>query len=74
MKRAEAATLQADLFIVIGSSLQVFPAASFPILVRQNRARLVIINRGSTELDDTASLVVNEEITFILSYIVGASS
>ncbi len=63
MKRAEAATLSCDLFIAIGSSLQVFPAAGFPVLARHNGARLVIINREPTELDDTASLVINEEIT-----------
>jgi NAD-dependent deacetylase len=63
MKRAEAATLSCDLFIAIGSSLQVFPAAGFPVLARHNGARLVIINREPTELDDTASLVINESIT-----------
>lgn len=63
MKRAEAATLTCDLFIAIGSSLQVYPAAGFPALARHNGARLVILNREATELDSTASLVLNEEIT-----------
>ncbi|MCH1541856.1 MAG: Sir2 family NAD-dependent protein deacetylase [Alphaproteobacteria bacterium] len=63
MKRAEAATLSCDLFIAIGSSLQVFPAAGFPVMARHNGARLVILNREPTELDDAASLVINEEIT-----------
>ncbi len=63
MRRAEVATLTCDLFIAIGSSLQVFPAAGFPVLARHNGARLVIINREPTEIDDTASLVINEEIT-----------
>ncbi|MDB2381359.1 NAD-dependent deacetylase, partial [Alphaproteobacteria bacterium] len=63
MKRAEAATLTCDLFIAIGSSLQVFPAAGFPLMARHNGARLVILNREPTELDDAASLVINEEIT-----------
>lgn len=63
MKRAEAATLTCDLFIAIGSSLQVFPAAGFPVMARHNGARLVILNREPTELDDAASLVINEEIT-----------
>jgi NAD-dependent deacetylase len=63
MRRAEAATMQCDLFIAIGSSLQVFPAAGFPVMARHNGARLVIINREPTELDDAASLVINEEIT-----------
>ena len=63
MRRAEAATLSCDLFIAIGSSLQVFPAAGFPVMARHNGARLVILNREATELDDAASLVINEEIT-----------
>ena len=63
MKRAEAATLTCDLFIAIGSSLQVLPAAGFPVMARHNGARLVILNREPTELDDAASLVINEEIT-----------
>ena len=63
MKRAEAATLTCDLFIAIGSSLQVFPAAGFPVMARHNGARLVILNREPTEFDDAASLVINEEIT-----------
>lgn len=74
MKRAEAATLACDLFIAIGSSLQVFPAAGFPVLARHNGARLVIINREPTELDDTASLVLNEEITPVLAELTGLNS
>ena len=63
MKRAESATLTCDLLIAIGSSLQVFPAAGFPVMARHNGALLVILNREPTELDDAASLVINEEIT-----------
>ncbi len=63
MLRAEEATMQCDLFLAIGSSLQVFPAAGFPIMARHNGARLVILTREPTELDDAASLVLNEEIT-----------
>lgn len=63
MKRAEQATLACDLFLAIGSSLQVFPAAGFPVMARHNGAKLVILTREPTELDDTASLVLNEEIT-----------
>ena len=45
MADARAATFNADLFISIGSSLQVFPAAGFPVMAKQNRTPLVIINR-----------------------------
>lgn len=43
MKRAEEAALSRDLFIAMGSSLAVFPAAGFPVLARRNGARLVIV-------------------------------
>lgn len=74
MKRAEAATLSCDLFIAIGSSLQVFPAAGFPVLARHNGARLVILNRDPTDIDSTASLVINEEITPTLQSLVQLDS
>jgi NAD-dependent deacetylase len=74
MSEAEAATMSCDLFLAIGSSLQVFPAAGFPIMARHNGARLVIINREPTDLDEAASLVINEEITPVLQNIIGLNS
>jgi NAD-dependent deacetylase len=62
MADARAATLDADLFIAIGSSLQVFPAAGFPVMAKQNRTPLVIVNREETGLDGLADLVLNAEI------------
>ncbi len=62
MQRSEAETLACDLFIAIGSSLVVYPAAGFPALAKQNGARLVIVNREATGLDDMADLVVHAEI------------
>jgi NAD-dependent deacetylase len=62
MERAETETLRCDLFLTIGSSLVVYPAAGFPVLAKQNGARLVIINREPTDLDGLADLVLNDEI------------
>jgi NAD-dependent deacetylase len=62
MADGRAATLNADLFLAIGSSLQVFPAAGFPVLAKQNRTPLVIINREETGLDGLADLVIRAEI------------
>jgi NAD-dependent deacetylase len=62
MADGRAATLNADLFLAIGSSLQVFPAAGFPVLAKQNRTPLVIINREETGLDGLADLVIHAEI------------
>jgi len=70
MERAEEETLECDLFIAIGSSLVVYPAASFPLLAKRNGARLVILNREETPLDDAADLVVHDEIGPALARVV----
>ncbi len=62
MARAEAASLAADLLLVLGSSLSVYPAAGFPLLAKRNGARLVILNREATEQDPYADLVIHGEI------------
>jgi NAD-dependent protein deacetylase/lipoamidase len=66
MRRAEELTLSCDLFLAIGSSLVVWPAAGFPLLAKRNGARLIIINRESTDFDDVADLVVHEDIGTVL--------
>jgi NAD-dependent deacetylase len=72
MARAEAETLAADLFIVLGSSLVVYPAAGFPLLAKENGARLAIINREPTPQDEYADLVLREEIGPTLAAVVPA--
>jgi NAD-dependent deacetylase len=71
MIRAEEETLAADLFITIGSSLVVYPAAGFPELAARNGARLVILNREPTALDPLADLVLHREIGVTLGEAVG---
>lgn len=67
MMRAEKETYASDLFLVLGSSLVVTPAAHFPIKAKRNGASLVIVNREETPLDAVADLVVNEEIGLTLT-------
>lgn len=62
MMRAQDAAQDCDLFLVIGSSLVVFPAAGLPLLAREAGATLVILNRDPTDLDGYADLVMNCEI------------
>jgi NAD-dependent deacetylase len=62
MQRAQELALACDLFLVVGSSLVVWPAAGFPLLAKRNGARLVIINREATEFDAIADLVVRDDI------------
>lgn len=71
MQAAEEATLACDLFVAIGSSLVVYPAAGFPNLAKRNGARLVILNRDETPLDEMADLVLHSEIGPTLSTVVG---
>jgi NAD-dependent deacetylase len=70
MRRAEAAARECDLFIVLGSSLSVHPAATLPMLAKSNRAALVIINREPTDMDGRADLLIHAEIGAVLRAIV----
>ena len=71
MRRAETETLAADLLIVAGSSLVVYPAAGFPQLAKRNGASLIIINREPTGLDEIADLVLHRSIGEALGVAVG---
>ena len=71
MQRAEVLTTRCDLFLAIGSSLVVWPAAGFPLQAKRNGAALVIINREPTEFDDLADLVVRQDIGDVLSPFIG---
>jgi len=62
MERAEELARDCDLFLAIGSSLVVWPAAGFPLMAKRNGAALVIINREPTEFDELADLVVRNDI------------
>jgi len=71
MQDAQRETLACDLFLAVGSSLVVYPAAGFPELAKRNGARLVILNRDPTGLDGVADLAINAEIGPTLSAAVG---
>jgi NAD-dependent deacetylase len=62
MQQAQAWSERADIFMVLGSSLQVQPAASFPVIAKRGGALLGIINRDPTPLDDIADFVHNGAI------------
>lgn len=74
MARAEAETLACDLFLVLGSSLVVYPAAGFPLLARRNGAALAIVNREPTEIDPYADLALHDEIGPVMSEVVPAET
>ena len=51
LKRAHLAATEADLVIALGSTLSVYPAASFPLIAAQSGAPYVVINQGPTDHD-----------------------
>ena len=73
MRRAQQAVQAADLCLVLGSSLVVYPAAGFPELAKRRGAGLVILNRQETGLDGIADLVIHAGIGDVLGGAVGVN-
>jgi NAD-dependent deacetylase len=73
MRRARDETLAADLFLVLGSSLVVYPAAGFPQRAKENGAALAIVNREATDLDRIADLVIHAPIGDTMGLAVGVN-
>jgi NAD-dependent deacetylase len=69
MIMAQKVSIESDLFICLGSSLAVFPAASLPLLAKEKGSNLVIINNEPTQMDNQADLVINRDISEVLSEI-----
>ena len=67
MQMAQRKTLGCDLFITIGTSLVVYPAAGFPKLAKEIGAKLIIINNEPTDFDPIADLVIHEQIGKVFS-------
>lgn len=66
IERAQELSCDCDLMIAAGSTLVVHPAASFPVMAKENGAKLIIITLSETPLDRYADLVVNESLgTFL---------
>jgi NAD-dependent deacetylase len=67
MVTAQRVSIQSDLFICLGSSLAVFPAADLPLLAKETGANLIIVNNEPTQMDHLADLVINRDISEVLS-------
>lgn len=71
MARATEEALLADLFLVLGSSLVVYPAASLPLVAKKAGSDLAIVNREPTEQDPYADLVLNTDIGPLMRAVMG---
>jgi NAD-dependent deacetylase len=70
LTQARELTRQSDLFLVVGSSLKVTPAATLPRLALQLNIPLIIINLQPTTLDDQADVVVHEQAGLVLPQLI----
>ncbi|MFX1237657.1 MAG: NAD-dependent deacetylase [Promethearchaeota archaeon] len=70
MLKASKAAENADLFFVIGSSLVVSPANSFPIIAKRNNAKLIVLNDGETPIENLIDIRFNRRIGDVLPPIV----
>lgn len=58
-REAELRARQSDVFVVVGSSLVVYPAAFMPLYAKQSGAALVIVNLSETPHDDSADVLIS---------------
>ena len=69
MRISQRKAIESDLFICIGTSLAVFPAADLPLLAKETGSTLVILNNEPTQMDQYADLVINRDISEVFSEI-----
>jgi NAD-dependent deacetylase len=72
LARAQAAAARADVFLAVGTSLGVYPAAGLPDLALMNEARLVILNAEPTPFDAAAAAVIRDRLGQALPALVAA--
>lgn len=72
MLEAHAAIKKADLLLIIGSSLQVYPAADLPLVAKKSKTKIIIINMEKTQLDHIANLTLHGKAGEILPKMLNA--
>ncbi len=66
LHRSQLAAARADLFLALGTSLAVYPAAALPEIALRSGARLVVMNAQETPFDTVADAVVREQLGEVL--------
>src|SRR6266516_6273602 len=70
LTRAKELAAACDLFLVVGSSLKVMPAAMLPRLALKRNVPLIIVNLQATSLDELADVVIHEKAGLVLPQLV----
>jgi NAD-dependent deacetylase len=63
LAQAQEAALTCELVVVAGASLEVMPTADLPLLAKRRGARLLLLNLGTTMLDERADMIIREDVT-----------
>jgi NAD-dependent deacetylase len=66
LERSQRAAAESDLFLALGTSLGVYPAAALPEIALRNGARLVIVNAQETPFDPAAGAVLRDQLGDVL--------
>ena len=66
LERAQLEAGRADLFLALGTSLGVYPAAALPQIALRAGARLVIVNAEETPFDPVAAAVFRDQLEIVL--------
>jgi NAD-dependent deacetylase len=70
LERAQAAAVGADVFLAIGTSLGVYPAAALPEVALRSGATLAVLNADETPFDERAEFVVRDRLGDVLPALV----
>lgn len=63
---AKRAVSHCDALLIAGSSLEVAPASDLPLLARAQRAKIILVNRGSTYIDDYGDVIIHDDVAEVL--------
>jgi len=69
VSKAEKFSRNCDLFMLLGSSLMIYPAAYMPVYAVESGAKLMIINTGTSHIDDKADVFIQGDVGKALSAI-----
>lgn len=70
IEEAEQHSRNCDLFMLLGSSLMVYPAAYMPIYAKEAGAKLIIINVGTASMDESADVLIDVDVGKVLIRII----
>lgn len=70
IEEAEQHSRNCDLFMLLGSSLMIYPAAYMPIYAKEAGAKLIIINVGTASMDESADVLIDVDVGKVLIRII----